>query len=184
MPFTFAVLALAVAVGYARGGRLLRITDHPLRRSWLLIGGVLLQAAVDVVAGRSWAPSAVTTIALLASQVLVLAWVWWNRDVPGVVVIAVGFALNLLVITANGAMPVDPAAIADAGLPVEGLPPGKHELLTSDTRLQVLADVLPVAPLRTIVSLGDVILAGGILLVVQHLMTSPPRDQEPAAVAP
>lgn len=46
---------------------------------------------------------------LLASQIMLLAFVWLNRRIPGMFILLCGVALNLSVMTANsGFMPISP----------------------------------------------------------------------------
>ena len=174
MPFALLVVALGVAVSLARGGRLTRIADAPLHATWLLFTGLALQVTVDVTAARGILEDASTAgwSLLLASQLLIVAWLVRNRHLPGVLLVAAGLALNAAVMAANGAMPVDPAAIRAVGELTDGrVPLGKHTLMTPDTRLPWLADILPLAPLRTIISVGDVVIAAGLLPLTHALMT-------------
>ncbi|HEX2027750.1 MAG TPA: DUF5317 domain-containing protein [Nitriliruptorales bacterium] len=191
MAFTPLVVVVAVALGYARGGRLRRIADADLGWGWLLFAGLALQIAVDLLAARGlvgWA----STATLLLSQVLVAGWIVANRYRPGMPLILLGLVSHAVVIAANGAMPVDPEAIAAIGLRGMDPVPGKHELMTEATRLAVLGDVLPLPPLRTVISVGDVVLAAGLIPLVHHLMTyrSPaerrgaPRRQDRAGEPP
>lgn len=171
MPFTLLVLVIAVAVGYARGGRLHRLADSGLGWNWLLVVGFGLQGLVNVAAARWGLPDLPATALLVVSHLLVLGWIVLNRYRPGMVLIFVGLALNAAVITANGGMPVDPDAIDSAGLrPVEQLE-GKHTLMNDGTRLPYLADIIPMPPLRTIISIGDIVLAAGLIPLIGHLMT-------------
>lgn len=169
MPLALATLVLAVAVSLLRGGRLGRLAAAQLRWNWLLFAGVGIQVVVDVAAGRGIVSGAVTYVGIALSQAAVLAWVLANRRRPGVALIGLGLLLNVVVIGANGAMPVDPG-VAPEGAALD-VAPGKHEFLTEDTRLPWLADVIPVAPIRTIVSVGDIVLALGVAVLVHHLMT-------------
>lgn len=174
MPFALAVLVLAIALSSLRGGRLARIADAPLRTSWLLFAGLALQVVVDVTVGRGWLPDAgaVGWSLLLTSQVLIVAWLARNWHLPGVLLVALGLALNALVMAANGAMPVDPVALRALGLdPATAIPLGKHTMLTATTRLPWLADIWPLPPLRTIISVGDVVIAGGLVPMTHALMT-------------
>ena len=174
MPFALLVVALGVAVSLARGGRLTRIADAPLHATWLLFTGLALQVTVDVTAARGILEDASTAgwSLLLASQLLIVAWLVRNRHLPGVLLVAAGLALNAAVMAANGAMPVDPAAIRAVGELTDGrVPLGKHTLMTPDTRLPWLADILPLAPLRTIISVGDVVIAAGLLPLTHALMS-------------
>lgn len=176
MPFTLAVLAVAVAVSLARGGRFRYLADRPIAAPWLLFAGVTIQVAVDLAAARELLPDAGWSgwVLLLVSQLLVVAFLVANRQLPGVGLVAAGLLLNAVVIAANRAMPVDPAAIAALGLGDLEVPPGKHTLLTADTRLPLLADIIPVPWLRSILSVGDLVIAAG-LVPMAHGLLRPPR---------
>lgn len=187
MPLVVVTLAVAVVVSLLRGGSFRRLTDAELGWTWLLFVGVAIQVAVDLAAGRDLLGVGAAYAGIALSQVAVLAWVVVNRELPGMALIGAGLLMNVVVIAANGAMPVDAAAIERLGIGAVEVAPGKHELMTPDTRLPWLADVLPVPPLRTIVSIGDVVLAVGVALLVHHLMTRPaervpvgpgPRDDD------
>lgn len=180
MPFVLAVLLIAVGVSYLRGGRLGHVADAPLRWTWLLFTGVAVQFAVTFAAGRGWLADAGAAgwSLLLVSQLLVVAFLVTNRSLPGTWLVAAGLALNAVVMAANGAMPVDPAAIRAIGVDGAEVPPGKHTLMTSSTRLPWLGDVIPVPPLRSIISVGDIVLALG-LLPMTHALMRPPAQVEP-----
>lgn len=185
MPFVLTALLLAVAVSYLRGGRLSRIADAPLQRTWLLFTGVALQAVVELGAGRGLLGDASTSgyLLLLASQLVVLVWVASNWQLPGMLLVGTGLLLNAVVIGANGAMPVDPAAIRALGVDPDTLAPGKHTLMTARTRLPWLADIWPLPPLRSIISVGDVVLAAGLIPVTHALMSyRQPRERRRAAI--
>lgn len=170
MPFTVLVLSVAVISGYLRGGRLSRIAEG-VGWSWLLLVGLALQVAVDATGPGGQLPSLVGTGLLLASQLLVAVWGFLNRFRPGMPLVLLGLLLNAVVLVANGAMPVAPEAIAAIGLP--GVEPisGKHELMTDHSRLRYLADIVPLPPLRTIVSIGDIVLGAGLIPLLSHLMS-------------
>jgi hypothetical protein len=171
MPLVAFTVGAAILVSYLRGGRISRIADAELRHGWLLFLGLLLQLAVDALTVRDLLGQPAGYLLLLASQLLVLVWVlvnWWR---PGMLLVALGLVMNALVIGANGAMPVSQDAIDALGIGEVTVHPGKHELMTDETRFGWLADVHPLPPLRTIVSVGDVVLAAGLLPLVHHLMT-------------
>jgi hypothetical protein len=172
VPYTIAIVIAAVAVAYLRGGRLRHLAAAPLRAPWLLFVGLGLQIAVDLSAGRGFLAdaSALGLGVLVLSQVLVVAWLLLHRELPGVWLVALGLAMNAVVIAANGAMPVDPSAVRALGLGDLEVPIGKHTVLTEDTRLPWLADVLPVPPLRSIVSVGDLVIAAGLFPLTHALM--------------
>lgn len=186
VPFVLVALAVAVIASYPRGGRLSRIPDAPLRLMWLLFVGVGLQLAVDLAAARGLLPDAGVSgwMLLFLSQLLVVVVIAVNWHAPGMPLVAVGLVMNAVVMAANGAMPVSPDAIAALGLEGAQVPPGKHTLMTAETRLPWLADVFPLPILRTIISAGDVVLAAGVIPLVHWMMTyRPPSERRGRAAA-
>lgn len=173
MFFVVLVLLLAVGASVVRGGRFHRIGRAPLRDIWLLFIGVALQVAADVGVILGWfeGTGTISYGLLVTSQVVVLAWVLRNCYLPGLILVAIGLALNAIVMAANGAMPVHPEAIAALGQEPGELVRGKHVLMDDDTRLWWLADIWPVPPIRSIISIGDVVLAAGLLPITHYLMT-------------
>lgn len=172
MAFTLLVIVAAIVVGYLRGGRLHRIADSQLRWPGLLFAGFGLQVALDLAAPRYEGLEGVAgTAVLVASHLLVLGWIAANRYRPGMALVFAGLAMNAVVIAANGGMPVDPQAITRLGIEAPEALYGKHVLMTESTRLAFLADIYALPPLRTIISVGDVVLAAGLVPLVGHLMT-------------
>jgi hypothetical protein len=173
LPFVLIALAVAVGVSYLRGGRLSRLAEAPLRRTWLLFAGLALQVLADLGAGRGLLADASleSYLLLLVSHLLLVTWVVSHWYLPGMVLVALGLGLNALVMGLNGAMPVDPAAMAALGIEGISVAPGKHTLLTPATRLPWLADRWPLPSLRTIISFGDVVLAAGLIPVTHALMS-------------
>jgi len=74
----------------------------------------------------------------------------------------------------NHGMPVSRAALdavgADETVDVSEGNLYKHVALDGDTTLPWLADVVAVPPLRIIVSAGDIVMAGGVILLVAAAM--------------
>jgi hypothetical protein len=147
---------MAVLLSYARGGRLHRIADAPLHWSVLSCSPAWAAGVVDLGALRGFLPGTgwASYGLLLTSQLLVVGWVVANRHLPGTWLVTIGLGLNALVIAANGAMPVDPAAIQALGIDGATVTGGKHVLLDDATRLPWLADIWPLPPLRSIISVG------------------------------
>lgn len=183
VPFTLTVMLVAIVVSTVRGGRVRRIAEVRLQHVWLLFVGLALQLGVDLAAGRGLLEDAGTggSLLLVVSQALVVGWLVLNRHLPGVWLVAGGLALNALVMAANGAMPVGPDAMRALGLGELEVPPGKHTLLTEATRLPWLADIIPVPPLRSIISIGDLVLAAGLIPLTHALMTWQEDDHGPTS---
>lgn len=162
---TVAAVTLAVAIlALARGGSLEAIANTRFRAGWVLFTGLVAQLALDVWRPE-WLPEGGELGVLLGSNALVAAFLIVNRRLPGMALAGVGLLLNVAVIGSNGAMPVDRNAVAGIGITMEGAGP-KHEPLHDGTVLPWLADVIPVTPTREILSVGDVVLAGGIARLV------------------
>jgi len=166
----------AVAVGLARGGTLEALASTPLRCVWLLFCGLGLQVTAAL-----WTPAWLTRpwalLVVVVSNLAILLFIALNRRMPGMLVADVGVALNLLVMLANGAMPVSPQAARLAG--VETVPSSvalKHEPMNAETSLPWLGDVIPMPGLGEVLSLGDVLLAGGIARLC-YARTAPVDDK-------
>ncbi|HEV2890676.1 MAG TPA: DUF5317 domain-containing protein [Frankiaceae bacterium] len=181
MTVILVVIVVALAVGVVRGGTMANLAQLDLA-SWPLVFVALLVQAVGAFAATIGMPAASTwyVVGMVGSAALVTVFVARNRALPGMVLVALGFVLNALVVAANGAMPVSQEAADRIGLSTVGLyrnVDAKHELADSSTRLRPLADVIPVplpGPLRwgsNVVSAGDVVLAAGIgVLVVNGML--------------
>ena len=102
------------------------------------------------------------------------AWSFANRDRGsgwiGPSLLAIGSAVNCVVVAANRGMPVSAWALRQAGFgPHTDLARGffyKHVFADAGTRLRAFGDVIPLRLLRTVVSPGDVLMLGGIALTV------------------
>lgn len=158
-----------------------------LRHLWLVFAAFLPQFIVLCLpVGRVSFPDWLPTLLLTASQVGLLAFVWMNRHLSGMLVLLCGVALNLTVMTANGGfMPIS-LQTASRLAPEEMLEEsqigsrfGTKDVLlpVGETRFEWLADrFLPPSwfPYQVAFSLGDVFIALGIF----WLLASPgPRAE-------
>ena len=50
---------------------------------------------------------------------------------------------------------------------------GAHHALTDSSRLRFLADVMPITVTQNVVSVGDLFIWAGVLILVQQLMVGP-----------
>lgn len=161
MSLVVVVLAVALALGWARGGSLDRLGALPLRSRRLVVGALAVQLLGTVVGGPFYG------LGLVLSAGLVVAFLVRNRGIRGTGLVALGLLANALVVGVNGAMPVSAQASARAGVGTQDLLTGsdaRHALADDDTRLRWLGDVVPVPlPLRPeVVSAGDVLIAAGL----------------------
>jgi hypothetical protein len=139
-------------LGLASGGDWRRLTRLDLKFLPALVVAAALRAVAPFLSELSLGAS-MFGLALIAVVALM------NRALPGAWLVALGSTLNLLVISINGGMPVEPEAMITAGksFPNDGL----HVLLGPTTHLGFLADVLLAPIVNNVYSVGDVLLAAG-----------------------
>lgn len=165
-------VVLAVGIALARGGRFSHAARNDLHWLPALVIGLAVQTALDALAARGAIGDAGTVALLLVSEAAVLGFCIRNWYRAGMVLIGLGFTCNVLVIMANGGMPVGADAIrAMGGDPTGAVLAGKHHLMTATTALPWLADVIPLPPVDLIVSIGDVLLVAGMVPFAHDLMT-------------
>lgn len=167
--------------------------DRGLQWLWFAAAAVLLQFAVI----RAVAPyddsELIVRIALPASHAALFLLVVANRRFWGIRLVAVGLALNLAVMLANGGlMPVDPGTVATidrhdlAKLEAGHYVPGTKNVLLErdDTRLAPLSDRILLRlpyPLTKAISLGDVIIYAGAALTFAEVLRLRRRKVQPLA---
>lgn len=186
------VIIAACLVGAARRGSMHNLAQLELVAWPLVFVAVAAQAAGAFAGSLGLAHAGTLYVAgMVVSAALVTVFVTRNRELPGMPLIAVGFVLNAVVVTVNGAMPVAQEAADRVGISTVGLyrhADAKHELVDDDTVLPGLADVIPVplpGPLErgsNVVSVGDVVLAAGIGVLVVNAMLAVRRRHVPAHV--
>ena len=149
-----------------------RISSPRIRWAWLLVPTI---AATWATNHFSTKPLAITAIVLSQALPFVLAWV--NRRQPGMWLLGVGLALNLLVIILNGGfMPISPETLI-----AMGIQPGHWAIgqrlglrkdfvqLASDTNLWFLSDWLISPawyPQKGAFSVGDICTGVGVFWVL------------------
>ncbi len=176
------ILLVAVLAGLAAGLLLARLQRRqwmvpPLRHPWLAILAFLPQVLVAYLPSvRARLPDELAAAGLILSLALFMLFCWINRRLSGVMLLAFGLCLNLLVMTANGGfMPISPQSASrlvppDTQAALAALASGSRFglkdilLLPSQTHLVLLSDLLlpPKGfPYQVAFSLGDVLIAAG-----------------------
>ncbi len=174
----------AILLARLRGGRFIRLANLPLRHSYLIVVGLLLQVLIFSPWWRQRMGTELTPSLYILSMGIVLAALLLNFRLPGMVLVTLGLCLNLLALTANGGyMPASPDSLRKAGFG-ERLAPGAEtvwnnsSIINEDTRLRCLADnfAIPAGwPLANVFSIGDVVLALGVsrLIYVTMMLGDP-----------
>jgi hypothetical protein len=169
-------LLIGVLAGYALGGRLTWLARNRIRALWLLWLAAGLQLAHFRWHSARHAVESWTGVSLMVPIFgLVGIWVLVNlpRRTPALQLAAgailLGGAMNLAAILANGRMPVAGSADQQA----QGLSSPKHMIAEQDSRLVWLGDIVPIPPIRTVISMGDIVLLIGVATLIAAAMREP-----------
>jgi hypothetical protein len=151
-------IALALVIVPLTHGRFDRLAQIRFARPWLFFVGVGIQIALELVPIPRARFDDLGLALLLASYVALLAFCVSNLRMRGMELIALGIALNALVIALNMGMPY---RVAD-GLPRQTTV--KHRPIRSGDVATVLADRITIgAPFHAAMSVGDIVLSIGIV---------------------
>jgi hypothetical protein len=165
----FLVLAVVLALVTVplSGGRIGRLAEVRLRAAPLLFAALALQIFVLFVV-PGWNDTLLRAVHL-GTYGMLFTFLWVNRRMPGIWIVAVGGTLNLIAIAANaGVMPAGPAALRSAGS-VSNADTFINSGLLDHPRVLFLGDVWAIPrgwPLANVFSIGDVVIAIGVFAVV------------------
>lgn len=141
------------------GGRLRRLADLRLQSRGLILYALSLQALASSIV-PDWPRPAVLGLHT-SSYILAGVFVWRNRSLPGLPLLAAGAGLNAFAIAVNGGqMPANAEALAKVGVARQ---PG--------ARFAFLGDVFPSPawlPLQDVYSVGDLLILVGAVWLVQR----------------
>jgi hypothetical protein len=167
-------LVAVVASVLLLGGRISRLADIRLHHPELVVVALVLQTVVISFIPDSL-PVAGSAAVHLLTYALGAAFVWLNRRIPGLWIIALGAGANLAAIAANGGeMPASPWAVATSGLrPVtKGF---TNSGAVAHPRLAPLGDIFAIPrgwPLANVFSIGDVVLLIGAAVLLHGVCQS------------
>ncbi len=174
-----AVIGIALVVGLVAGGTLRNF--ERLHVHWWAL--VFIGLALQVVAVPRYATVPAWAIGagmLVSSYVLLLTFLTVNRWIPGAAIMAIGLLMNLAVVAVDGGMPVRAGAVESAGGTAASVSTDvgtKHHLMTDRDLFAPLGDVIPVPPpARVVLSIGDVLLYGGMAWFVLQVMRGRSRE--------
>ena len=175
-------LGIGLIIGLIRAKGLGQPYQPPrLKHTWLAIVAFLPQFFVTYFERtQALIPDRLSTLAIVTSQGLLLLFAWFNRHMPGMLVLIIGIILNFIVMLANGGfMPINPQT-AERVVGIErissielGSRIGHKDILLpiNETRLELLADrFLPPArfPYQVAFSMGDIFIAVGACWILAY----------------
>jgi len=181
--FLVPAVVLGVVLGLLLGGRAGRLADLKLRVSWLFFVAIGLQlVAFPSPIFPVELPQGMSTVLSVGSYGCLVAVTALNVRLRGMAVAGVGMLSNLAAIVANGGhMPALPEAIRKAGLAHQGV--YNNSVADASPRLAWLVDrwAAPDWVLwGNVFSVGDVLLAAGVVVLVSAAMGAGIRGRSPA----
>jgi hypothetical protein len=168
-----AALLLCIVSVPLLGGRLHALAELELRRGGVAVAALLIQfVIISILPGDAWGLSKEIH---LATYFMLGAFLVANRHIPGLLVIALGGALNFAAIASNGGvMPADPDAIAAAGIEQKA-GDFSNSAAAADAPLGFLGDVFHTPswlPIHNVYSVGDIEIVIGAFLLLHFVCRS------------
>lgn len=178
--FILYALPVGVVAGWLAGGRLASLEKVTIRWAPVALIGLLAQVALFSTPLTDHVGS-LGALLYVASSLLVLLVVLRNLAIPGLAVMALGAALNLAAIVANGGyMPVSDTALAALGKTVHA--GYSNSLLLGHPHLAPLTDLFALPswlPFTNIFSVGDVLIGIGLAWAIAISMRRGARGNLP-----
>jgi hypothetical protein len=174
----FSILIVAVIIGLIRGGKITNMMEIKIRYPWLIFSSVMVEFGLLILMrNTTFITQPMVFAAVFIQYLLLCVFLWLNRHLPFIWLVGVGSLLNLLVIMVNkGSMPLsNAAALLDSNSKdLQYLLNGQfltYHLINEKTKLWFLGDVIYIPPpFNVFLSIGDIILFIGILLLIQSII--------------
>ena len=168
MFLVLAILVGALAAGFLAGGSLRSF--ERVHMHWWGVAALGLLVQIVPAPGLDASSRLVSGLIVASSYGLLMAFIAVNRRVPAAFLMFVGLAMNLVVVGANGGMPVTAEAIRASGGHSFEVADGRHHLAGEADVLVMLGDTVPVPGLGVVLSPGDVLLYAGVAWFVVAVM--------------
>lgn len=164
-----------LAIGRARGGRLRGLAELRFHAPLLLCLAFLVHAGLGVL------PAGRRPLAIGFAYAAVGVWLVANARLHhgplrlALALLAAGWLSNVIPMLLNGGMPVSLDGLRSVGAPATiSVTEGqfyKHVPAGGHTVLPELGDVIPVRPLASVISIGDIVMFVGLVVLVVSAMT-------------
>jgi len=167
--FLFSVI-LGVVLGYLLKGNLENLNNLEIKGWWLIVLGFLVEFIMKVFLKSGHLQIGSLTYALnITMYSCIMSFIYINRKYKMILVIGLGFLLNMVVIFGNGCvMPISAKAMNILNVSGSVETKGLYSILSAETRFKFLADVIPYKLWKYggIASIGDIILAIGVIGII------------------
>ena len=181
MGFFLAVILAALLIVVATKGSFRKLGRMQFRLLGLLFAAMAIQIALEYVDFPKERIDDLGLAILLSSYVLIFAFCYANRSLQGMWIIAIGVALNVVVIALNQGMPASDDVAQRGGrevhIPIERTV--KHKPESNDDLLPFLGDVFSLPGDNAVFSVGDIVLGLGIVDICFEASRRPRRRGVP-----
>lgn len=155
-------IALSLAVGYIRGGRLRNISEARFNYGTLILVAFVVKLALVISGFRFEATSPRLAVAAhIFTYLLVAAFLILNWQIRGMRIVAAGLMLNFFTIMANGGFEISQTGYATAADRLNLAIAGQ-------------ASTTSLLPFRDIFNLGSLLMGLGVFTVINRLMQLKP----------
>lgn len=172
----FETLLSAILFGKLRGGRISNLSDLTINMWGFIPASFFLSyGTIYLITRGSVFLLDYFVYIQLTSNILLLITLFFNRKFWPFKLVSAGIVLNTLAMTSNGGrMPVSDWALRRAGLyqELEMLSENlivTHTLIMEETSFKFFSDIIPLV--YKVISIGDVLMAAGIFLIILKYMT-------------
>ena len=170
---------LSLVVGLIRHGRISNLIRIPFRGAYAFAIPLALFAIASYLTHHTSDPSLAvlgTRATNILQYLVLLTAIGLNLHIREMKIMGIGAFSNFLTLAVNGGvMPISLWAARASGVYpfLARTKLVRHAIMTPDSRLRPLTDIIPVPGFHTVLSLGDVVLAVGIFMLIQRFMFMP-----------
>lgn len=170
----YEAIFIAIVVGWVAKGSIANLAHMKLVKIWLVFCAFFIQLGMEYLAGKGF--EAVYDYRFLLhgfSYLLLFVFLWINRNLPGNILLALGFFLNFFVIMINGgAMPVNLEGLDSSYVTMlQNNEFPTYRILDSSTKFPWLSDMFIIPwPKGKAFSVGDIVISIGIFWLVFKTM--------------
>lgn len=186
------VIAAAAIIGIAAGRNKKKYSaskELRFEKTWLAILAFSLQIISRILGAKGIIFAEINYMLIQAVMIILLMLCFWfNRKHIGLWFVGAGALMNALVMFANGGrMPVDSESMKRAGIDrlsdaLTSSEDLKHVILNENTRLWFLSDIIHLPGIigigMNVVSIGDLVIAFGLFLLVLEISYVIPQTSE------
>jgi len=182
------IIIISIIIGLLRKGKLSSLSQISLKKIELIVLACLIQGGIIFLGSKKIKfVLDYSSYMIIFSYIVLLLAVWYNKNIKGMKIIALGIIFNFIVIVANGGhMPVLLSSLYKAGLNDFALVLKEgtyvtHALVTEKTLFRFLADVIPLSPPfpdPSVVSAGDFLMFYGVFSLIQNAMVKAQNSED------